>query len=149
MKRLLFLLFPLFTSLQAQTDTAVWYYDFETAMQIAATENKSVLMVFSGSDWCKPCIKLKKEVLDHPAFCEFAARQLVLLNLDFPRYKKNRLPDAIAFRNERLAEKYNPQGIFPMVVLLSPKGEVIDHTGYTTNQPQTFVQYLSNLISSR
>lgn len=149
MKCILILFFPFFITLHAQNDTIVWYQDFDAAMQVATHQNKSLLMVFSGSDWCKPCIQLKKEVLDHPVFGDFAATHLVLLRLDFPRYKKNRLPPEIAAQNDRLAEKYNPQGIFPALILFTPDGEVIRPAGFTTNQPEAFVHLLSNLISSR
>jgi hypothetical protein len=87
--------------------------------------------VFSGSDWCAPCIRLKTQVLDTKVFLDYAAHNLVLVNIDFPRKKKNR-PDAdIAERNKFVAEKYNPRGSFPWVLLFRSDGEenlVIDHS---------------------
>ncbi|MDX2247716.1 MAG: thioredoxin family protein [Bacteroidia bacterium] len=143
------LIFALQINLYAQNNAAVWYTDFDTVIQIAQRENRPILMVFSGSDWCKPCIKLQKEVFDQRVFEEYAAQNLVLLKLDFPRYKKNRLPDSLQIHHESLAEKFNPEGGFPFICLLNSEGTVITQTQFPTIQPEDFVRYLSNLISSR
>ena len=82
-------------------------------------------MNFSGSDWCVPCIRQHKEVFDSKTFTEYADAHLVLLGADFPRLKKNKLPKEQQKANDKLAEKYNPNGIFPLTLLLDHKGKVI------------------------
>jgi len=57
----------------------------------AKKENKLILLKFSGSDWCAPCIQLQKVITDDPAFVAFANQKLVLLLVYFPRQKKHRL----------------------------------------------------------
>ena len=84
------------------------------------------LMIFSGSDWCKPCILLKKEVIDTPEFQSFAEGRLHLHIVDFPYRKANQLPAAQQARNEELAERYNPHGHFPYLVLVDPQGKWIN-----------------------
>ncbi|MEO0472307.1 MAG: thioredoxin family protein [Bacteroidota bacterium] len=103
----------------------IWHSDFQTATQLAEQERKPIFMVFSGSDWCKPCIRLEKDLFSTPEFQSWATENLVLLKLDFPRRKMNQLSKEQKRHNSQIAMKYNPQGSFPLMVLLNPKGEVI------------------------
>lgn len=105
--------------------TAPWETPMDKALEIAKTEKKLILLNFSGSDWCGPCIKLKKEVLDSPEFLQFSERKLVLVRADFPRKKANRLSESKTMENEKLAEKYNPKGKFPFTVLIDANGKVL------------------------
>ena len=102
-----------------------WHTDFQEAQQIAQKENRFILLSFSGSDWCGPCIRLHKEVFDSQPFEDFATVHLVLVNADFPRQKKNRLPKTLEQQNNQLADKYNPTGIFPLTVLLTADGKAL------------------------
>src|SRR5450432_4928500 len=91
----------------------VWINNLEGAKQQAKKEQKLILLNFSGSDWCIPCMRLRKEVFDADAFTKYAAAHLVLVNADFPRQKINELSKAQQKLNDQLADKYNPQGSFP------------------------------------
>ncbi len=102
-----------------------WLTNFQKGKTEAIASNKLIVLNFSGSDWCGPCIRLKKEVFESEAFENYAAEKLVLVNADFPRYKKNQLSKEQAEENEALAEKYNPAGRFPFTVLLDPNGKVL------------------------
>ena len=102
-----------------------WHGNMQEAMQIAQKEHRCILLNFSGSDWCGPCILLRKEVFDAPAFSAFADTALVLVNADFPRMKKNQLSKDQQQLNEKLADRYNPQGKFPLTILLDEKGKII------------------------
>jgi thioredoxin-related protein len=102
-----------------------WHNDFETAQQIAIENNQLILLNFSGSDWCAPCIRMRQEIFEDKQFISMADTTVVLLNADFPRNKKNQLPKQIQTQNERLAEKYNTEGKFPFTVLLDANGKVI------------------------
>src|SRR5688572_7513602 len=92
--------------------------DFEAAKTIAQENHKYILLNFSGSDWCAPCIKMKQEVFENEDFLDIAEKQLVLIRADFPRVKKNQLSKEQQKHNEVLAEKYNPTGKFPYTLLL-------------------------------
>src|SRR5450432_465333 len=94
----------------------VWHDNMQEAKQIAQKEHKHILLNFSGSDWCGPCILLRKEILDQPAFLEMADTELVLVNADFPRKKKDQLPEQQQQLNNALADQYNPQGKFPYTI---------------------------------
>ena len=101
-----------------------WETDFENAKKKAETEHKLILLNFSGSDWCGPCIRLHNEIFGNASFKNFAENNLVLINADFPRLKKNKLSKDQQKKNDKLADKYNPEGIFPYTVLLDAEGKV-------------------------
>jgi thioredoxin-related protein len=105
--------------------TTNWQTDFVQAQADAAKSQKHILLNFAGSDWCAPCIRLSKEYFDHAEFQRYASDHLVLVRADFPRLKKNRLDKVQTKRNEDLAERYNPNGAFPLTVLVDAKGKII------------------------
>lgn len=114
--------------------TPEWGSDFEKAKYEAIQNKKYIVVNFSGSDWCGPCIKLKKEILNSPAFLNYASKNLLLVRADFPRLKKNQLDKKQTMLNESLAEKYNPEGKFPLTVLLNADGKKLkEWEGYPNN----------------
>lgn len=98
---------------------------FTSSVETAKTENKKVLLYFSGSDWCAPCVKFKKFIVNTPEFQSFATTNLVIYNADFPRLSKNKLAKEVEKENETLADKYNAKGIFPLILLLDAEGNVL------------------------
>ena len=102
-----------------------WETDFEKAKEKAAREHKFILLNFSGSDWCIPCINLKRTIFENTSFQSFADSNLVLISADFPRLKKNQLAKDLQKSNEKLADKYNPDGIFPYTLLLNAEGKLL------------------------
>ena len=102
-----------------------WGHNYSQAKEVAVKEHKLILVNFSGSDWCGPCIRLHKEVFTTETFLKIANEKLVLLNADFPRYKKNQLPIAQQKINESLADQFNDKGIFPLTVLVTTNGKII------------------------
>ena len=102
-----------------------WMGDLSQAQKEASVQKKLILLNFSGSDWCGPCIKLKHDVFESEAFGNFAQDKLVLVRADFPRLKKNQLPADQQARNDQMAERYNPNGKFPLTVLINSQGKVL------------------------
>lgn len=102
-----------------------WETDFEKAKQTARAEHKNILLNFSGSDWCIPCINLRKDIFESNLFEKYANDHLILVNADFPRLKKHRLSAEQQVKNDHLADIYNKDGIFPLTLLLSPEGQVL------------------------
>ena len=102
-----------------------WQTDFESAKTQALSENKLILLNFSGSDWCGPCIRLHKEIFDDETFRNYADQNLVLVNADFPRLKKNMLSKDQQQKNEALADLYDREGAFPLTLLVNAQGKVI------------------------
>lgn len=131
------------------TLTPEWLTNLDHAKETAQKEHKYILLNFSGSDWCAPCIKLKQEVFGNEAFGNLAQDKLVLLRADFPRQKKNQLSKEQTAHNEMLAEKYNPAGKFPYTVLLSAEGKVIKSwDGYVFATQDKFIEELKLAIPS-
>lgn len=121
-----------------------WMGNFDEALKQAATSHKQILIVFSGSDWCGPCIRMKKEILETATFEEYASKHLLLVRADFPRQKKNKLSAEQLKLNEALAEHYNPDGKFPYTVLTDEHGHVIKSwDGLPQESPDEFVQQLA------
>ena len=112
-------------SLWLMAQASPWHLNMQEARQLAQKEHRHILLNFSGSDWCGPCILLRKEVLDDPAFSQFADTALVLVNADFPRMKKNQLSNAQQELNDKLADQYNSRGDFPLTLLLTADGKVL------------------------
>jgi thiol-disulfide isomerase/thioredoxin len=122
-----------------------WEPDFENAKKIAKEKHELILLNFSGSDWCGPCIVLHKEYIGSDTFQEMAKENLVLVNADFPRKKKNQLTEEQTKRNEALAEKYNKTGQFPLTLLLDADGKVIKTW---SGKPETGVNEWTQEIKS-
>jgi len=130
--------------------TPQWFTDFDAARNKATDEHKYILLNFSGSDWCGPCIKMKKEVFESEAFLSLADKSLVLVRADFPRSKKNQLSKEQTKHNEALAEKYNPNGKFPLTVLLDAKGNIVkEWDGYVFASQEKFIADLQGILASR
>lgn len=102
-----------------------WQTDFKKAKEVAKTEHRLILLNFSGSDWCGPCMRLRNEVFASGDFTKLSGSSLVLLNADFPRSRKNQLSKEAQQQNDWLAEKYNPNGRFPYTLLLDEEGRII------------------------
>lgn len=106
-------------SFAQQTET------FINKLEQAKKEHKKILLYFSGSDWCAPCIKFKKFIIQTEEFQAFAKTELIIYNADFPRQSKNKLAKEVEKENEALAEKYNSKGLFPLIIILNKEGKVI------------------------
>lgn len=124
-----------------------WQTDFAKARELAARDHKPIILVFQGSDWCAPCIKLDREVWSTDTFKTYAATHFVMLKADFPRKKKNALPPEQAKTNAKLAETYNQNGIFPLVVVLDAKGKVMGKTSYKKMTPEEYIKLLESFKS--
>ena len=108
--------------------------------------SRPVLLVFSGSDWCIPCIRLEKEVLSDTVFLAFAKQHLQVVNADFPQRKKGSAEQER--RNEALAARYNPEGAFPKLLLLHPDGSIWATLPWKNQDALTFVEQVRNRLQT-
>lgn len=122
-----------------------WQSNFEAAKTLALKENKNILLVFSRSDWCAPCIKLENIVWKSEAFKSESEKNWVIYKADFPKKKANQLTSELMESNNRLAEKYNRNGNFPLVVLLDKTEKVIGMTGFKNISPAEYIQLIHSL----
>jgi thioredoxin-related protein len=124
-----------------------WTTSLDAAKTEAISSNKNILLVFSGSDWCAPCIKLDRTIFQSDVFKTEAEKKWVLLKADFPKKKGNLLSAEQTESNKKLAEKYNKEGNFPLVVLLDATGKVLGITGYKNVSPTEYVQLLNAMVN--
>lgn len=143
------LLFTFLLSSLFVTNAPVWFTDFAKAKTEAASSGKYILINFSGSDWCGPCIRLHKEIFESDAFISYAQKNLVLVNADFPRLRKNRLPEEQQKLNDALADKYNRQGHFPYTVLVDATGKVIrTWDGFPNESSEKFLGDINSVVNA-
>ena len=119
-----------------------WETDYGNALAKAKAENKQVLLDFTGSDWCGPCIELRKRVLSSKEFGAYAAKNLVLVEIDYPQRKKQSAE--LKEQNEKLGKQYGiDEKGFPTVVLLDPAGKVIrEFTGYSGEASDEMIAWI-------
>lgn len=122
-----------------------WKHNLEDAKKEATEQNKKILLVFSGSDWCGPCIKLDRNVWQSDVFKKESQKSWVLLKADFPKKKADLLSPELTENNEKLAEKYDREGNFPLVVLLDKTGKVLGEKGYLNISAEDYIQAIHSL----
>ena len=117
-----------------------WSTDLNQTLAQARADNKTVLLHFTGSDWCPWCIRFDQEVLDTDQFATYARNKLELVLVDFPRSKSQ--DDALKEANQALAKKYNVDG-YPTFVLVNSAGnELGRQAGYRGGGPGAFISEL-------
>jgi thioredoxin-related protein len=121
-----------------------WETSYKNSIIKAQNQNKKIILVFQGSDWCGPCIKLSKEIWSKEEFISYSKINYILIQADFPRKKKNALTKEQQKINNFLAEKYNPNGYFPLVVVLDKNGEVLGETSYKKTTPTQYINILES-----
>ncbi len=121
-----------------------WSTDLDKALEKAKAENKSVLVEFTGSDWCPPCIAMRKNVFSKKEFVTAASKKFILVELDFPKGDKE-----LKEKNQPLAEQYKIEG-FPTVILLGADGK--EFTRFFASQfPKTedFLKHLDEALEKK
>lgn len=139
---ILFCLVFAINQLNAQT----WHTNLKEAEKIASQKNEHIVLVFQGSDWCAPCIKLDKEIWSSNEFIDYSKNHFVMVKVNFPRKKKNSLTYEQQAYNNNLMEKYNTKGYFPFVVVLDKNGIVLGNTGYKKTTPAKYIKLLNSFI---
>lgn len=127
------------------SNDGMWLTNLDTAVQKAKAENKYVLVNFTGSDWCKWCIKLNDEVFSKEEFQKYADENLVLVKLDFPR-NIEQSPEVKNY-NDKLMRQFGVRG-FPTIFILNSDGKAVAQTGYQPGGAAVYVDHLKGLIKS-
>lgn len=128
--------------LQVRAEELNWLTDVPKAQAQAKAEKKLVMLDFTGSDWCGWCIKLHNEVFSKPEFSEYAKKNLVLVEVDFPRKKAQ--TEQLKKANEALQEKYKIEG-YPTIIVLDENGKKVGELGYQPGGPKAFIAELDKL----
>jgi protein disulfide-isomerase len=122
---------------------ADWLTSVPKALEKAKAEKKFVLLDFTGSDWCGPCIKLHKDVFSSKEFADYAAKDFVLVKLDYPARTPQPAEEKKA--NEKLKGKYNIEG-FPTLIVLDSEGKELGRqVGYGGDGPKATIAAIEKL----
>ena len=146
MKKLALGLVAALVLFKAGAEELQWMTDLPKAQAKAKAENKLVMLDFTGSDWCGWCIKLNKEVFSKPEFSEYSKKNLVLVEVDFPRQKQQSAEQKKA--NQELQKKYNIEG-YPTIIVLDGNGKKVAETGYVAGGPKAFLADLDKKLKDK
>jgi thioredoxin-related protein len=141
-RRNLFAVLLAFLSFANVAAAGDWPTDYTKALETAKIQNKRVLLDFTGSDWCGPCIQFKKQVFSRPEFAAYVEKNLLLVEIDYPQRKKQ--PAELVKQNERLSKQYSiEEKGFPTVVLLDPNGKILrELTGYDGESAANLIAWI-------
>ena len=128
-----------------------WYTDFTEAAKISQKTHKPILANFTGSDWCGWCKVLKREVFVTDEFKKWAKKNVILLELDFPRRKQ--LSPELKKQNYALQRAFGVRG-YPTVWLFSvgnkkdPKKDLVPlgKTGYRKGGPKVWIASIDKYL---
>ena len=123
-----------------------WMTDYAAAKIKAAAEQEALLLECTGSDWCPPCMRLNKEVFSQVAFLDYAAEELVIVKLDFPRKKAQSAE--LKAQNIALRDQFGIRG-YPTVLLVTAEGKLLDQTGYRPGGAEAYVEHLKGMLASK
>ena len=148
------LLFISFLSLSFSQEKLVWHEDLKEAVTISQKENKPLMLFFTGSDWCGWCIRLQKEVFFKPEFTKWAAENVVLVELDFPRKKAQ--SQELRAQNAQLQQQFQVRG-YPTIWFVkadkNSSGQVnlsqLGRTGYVKGGPAAWIATANQQLAGK
>lgn len=152
MKKIAITLFLVLGSLTIQAQEVKWQTDMNEAMKISKKSKKPLFLFFTGSDWCGWCMRLQKEVFKTPEFEKWAKKNVVLVELDFPR--KTAQDPAIQRQNAELQQTFAVQG-YPTVWIVNASKkdgkinlEKLGSTGYLAGGPTTWLANADQILAA-
>ena len=115
--------------------------DMKAAVEEATEQDKDILLLFTGSDWCPPCKKLESEVFSQQEFLDGVSDQFVLVMLDFPKDKE--LPQKLKEQNDALAAKFAISG-YPTVIMVDKDLKPFAFSGYQDGGPANYIKLMTD-----
>ena len=134
-----------YVSRDKKENQSQWLESYEEAVQLSKQTGKPILADFTGSNWCPPCMKLKKEIFETPTFKSWAAENVILLELDFPR--PNLQADWIKKQNYELSGRYKIIS-YPTVLILDSEGRKQEEFGYMRGGPERWISVVNKKIQA-
>lgn len=123
-----------------------WPNNYAEGLAQAKAEHKPILLRFTGSDWCGYCQEMDKYVLNTPTFRDYAAKNLVFVEVDMPQHKSQ--PQELKDQNMRLVTKYDVHG-FPTIIVLSSDEKTLGKMeGYSDSGPKSYIAEIDSFIKS-
>ncbi|MBL4587675.1 MAG: thioredoxin family protein [Flavobacteriales bacterium] len=149
-KSIVAFLVVLSVGVKAQEANLIWHTDLGPAVDKAIAEEKPLFLFFTGSDWCGWCKRLQREVFVKPEFVEWANKNVVLMELDFPR--RTAQPEELKTQNMNIMRMFGVRG-YPTVWFVNPSKEEskinfgkIGSTGYVAGGPDAWIAAANKII---
>ena len=149
MKKIVFLLLTVLSiSCQINTETTpesdkLWQTDVQKAIEMSKESGKPIFAFFTGKEWCSWCKKLDRQILSQQPFIEYAKQNLILLELDFPRGRRDLPKDQLI-----LARKFKIQG-YPTVIVMDSETNLLGQTGFEYMTPEQYVSHIQSFINKK
>lgn len=143
-KLMLVFVVMLFASIVGAAES-VWKTDFNEAKKLSTEKKLPLLINFTGSNWCEKCDKLDKEVLSQKAFIDYAGKNFILVNIDFP--KPDNRSQAQKDASAALAKEYGITS-YPTLVVLDAKNQIVGKTGYREGGAEAYVAHLKEIVAN-
>lgn len=135
-----------YTEAQRKAKIKTWFSNYDEAIAYTKQSKLPLLVIFAGTDWCEPCMALKKYVLNTDRFQEYYPTRFGILYLEFPVKEKNKLPEPVFKHNEELAKKYNPNGYFPNLVFIDASGNLLAAFSYNYLTTNRFIRECDQIL---
>ncbi len=153
MKKIAFVLFLTLGTMAANAQELKWYTNVNDAMAVSQKTKKPMFLFFTGSDWCGWCMRLQKEVFKTPEFAKWAEKNVILVELDYPRKAQD---EATKQQNAQLAATFGIKG-YPTVWFAdaekTKEGKVnfkaLGSSGYLAGGPATWLENANAILASR
>ncbi len=126
-----------------QEPNELWITDVNQAIALSKETGKPIFAFFTGKEWCSWCKKLENKILSKDTFINYAKENLILLELDFPRGRRDLPQEQI-----NLARKFRIQG-YPTVILMDSETNQLGQTGYESMTPQQYIENVQRMISKK
>lgn len=127
----------------AERQEAEWHVWSREALDQAQEADKPILALFTGSDWCAPCIQQESRVFDTEEFQQWAPENVVLLKLDYPRQKEQ--SEEMEEHHQNLLEHFQVRG-FPTMVVLTPGGQETERFNYTGSDAEGWIERVEPMV---
>jgi protein disulfide-isomerase len=153
MKKIIITLVFVLGTISLQAQELYWENNVNKAIEVSKKTKKPMLLFFTGSDWCGWCIRLQKEVLRTPEFAAWAQKNVVLVELDYPRSKPQ--TNEIKQQNGQLQQIFGIQG-YPTVhfaTVTESKGKInfqsLGNTGYVAGGPTAWLAVADGILKKK
>ncbi|MEM9283361.1 MAG: thioredoxin family protein [Verrucomicrobiota bacterium] len=126
-----------------------WTMDYDAAKKLAETENLPLLLNFTGSDWCGWCKRMDAAVFAEDEWKDYAAKEVVLVTLDFPQ-DTSIVPPQFVKRNQELQEEFGVQGYPTYIILDSDAETILGRLGAGADKtPASFIEEMAGILRFR
>ncbi len=148
LKKLIILFFFIcsITGFSQERENLKWEHSYKRVLKLAKKNKKPILVYFSGSDWCAPCVKLKKDFFDSDLYTDLF-NKFNLLYIDIPQ-RVDIISPKQYIHNQKVLKELNPKKVFPKILVLNKKGKIKDtKSGYSSiAEPSIYTNMLKKYV---